>query len=59
MIINPNRNDVHAAAAILIKRRGTPALMKVLGTYGSVRTGQIQVRDWSRFITDCQKAEAA
>jgi hypothetical protein len=30
----------------------------VLGTYGVVRTGQIQVRDWDRFVSDCQKAEA-
>ena len=59
MIIKPNLNDVHEAAAILIKGKGTPALMKVLGAYGAVRTGQIQVRDWSRFITDCRKAEAA
>jgi hypothetical protein len=59
MLKKPNRNDVHAAAAVLIKAKGIPTLMKVLGTYGSVRTGQIQVRDWSQFIADCQKAEAA
>ncbi len=59
MIIKPTRNDVHGAAAILIKVKGAPALMKVLGTYGAVRTGQIQMRDWPRFITDCQKVETA
>jgi hypothetical protein len=55
MIANPNRNNVHEAASILIKSKGIPALMKVLAAYGAVRTGQIQVRDWSRFIADCLK----
>jgi hypothetical protein len=59
MIAKPNRSDVHDAAAALMKKKGTPALMKVLGTYGAVRTGQIQVRDWERFIADCLKAGAA
>ena len=57
MIAKPNRNDVHEAASILIKSKGTPALMKVLATYGAARTGQIQVHDWPRFIVDCLKAE--
>ena len=59
MLTKHTRGEVHEAAAMLINAKGTPSLMKVLGTYGSVRTGQIQVRDWSRFIADCQKAEAA
>jgi len=52
-------SEVHDAAAMLVKAKGTPALMKLLGTYGVVRTGQIQVHDRAQFISDCQKAEAA
>ena len=59
MIAKPNRCDVHEAASILMKSKGTPVLMGVLTTYGAVRTGQIQVRDWPRFIADCLKADAA
>ena len=59
MITKPNRNDVYAAASLLRKNKGAPALKKVLGTYGAILTGQIQMRDWARFIADCQKAEAA
>ena len=59
MIIKPSRGDLHEAAAALMKKKGIPALMKVLGTYGAVRNGQIQGRDWERFIADCLKAGAA
>ena len=59
MLTKHTRGEVHEAAAMLINAKGTPALMKVLGTYGVVRTGQIQVRDWDRFVSDCQKVEAA
>lgn len=59
MLTKHTRAEVHEAAAILVKAKGTPALMKVLGTYGVVRTGQIQVRNWDRFVSDCHKSEAA
>jgi len=59
MTTKPSRNDVYTAASTLRKRKGAPALKKVLGTYGAVLTGQIKMRDWTRFIADCQKAEAA
>ena len=59
MITKHNRSDVYDAATTLMRYKGTPVLMKLLGTYGAVRTGQIQARDWDRFIADCLKAGAA
>lgn len=46
-------SDLHKAGTAYLNKNGMEAMMKLMGKYGALRTGEIKEEDRGKFIADC------